>query len=201
MTATICDVDRRAVIEELRGAIAASGLPQYRFAEAIGTSAPRLSTYLSGATSPSAALLMKAGRLGRAFGAARAERVPTPLDASTSLRRAVTDGARPGEILRLVLEVRDRLRDTLTRRPHLVDVWDARVSTGDRRWDTLVAAIVEDECERHGRPVPPWTAAPALAEEWMPAPGRFDEDQVRHRTPAWLVRKNILIAEDALGTA
>ena len=66
--------DRATVAERMRAATAASGLSQAAFAERIGTSASRLSTYLSGKVTPSAALLVRAERVA-AVEAANAGRV------------------------------------------------------------------------------------------------------------------------------
>ncbi|MFB9819173.1 hypothetical protein [Arthrobacter ramosus] len=40
-------------------------------------------------------------------------------------------------------------------------------STGSKRWDTLLAAVVGRECDRLGIPRPPWTKPEPLAEEWV----------------------------------
>ncbi|MHB1166905.1 MAG: helix-turn-helix domain-containing protein, partial [Candidatus Nanopelagicales bacterium] len=68
--------DRAEVARRVRDAVATSGLTSARFAELIGTSASRLSTYASGAVTPSAALLV---RMERASGqSSRAERSSAP---------------------------------------------------------------------------------------------------------------------------
>lgn len=54
--------DREEVAVVLRDAVEASGLTQREFASRIGTSASRLSTYLSGQTTPSAAMFLRAIR-------------------------------------------------------------------------------------------------------------------------------------------
>ncbi|HXV04598.1 MAG TPA: helix-turn-helix transcriptional regulator [Solirubrobacterales bacterium] len=54
--------EREAVAAEVRELIAASGLSRADFASRIGTSAPRLSTYATGKTNPSAALLVRMRR-------------------------------------------------------------------------------------------------------------------------------------------
>lgn len=51
--------ERRAVAERVRALIAASGLDRAEFAERIGTSTSRLSTYATGRVVPSAALLLR----------------------------------------------------------------------------------------------------------------------------------------------
>lgn len=196
------DQDRQAVVDRLRAAIASSGLTQKEFAKAIGTSPSRLSAYLHGDTTPAATLLMRAQRIGASLSAARAESVPTPTDAATSLRRALAAGQRPSNVLRLAIETRDRLRDTLENRPHLADAWDAQPSTGDKHWDTLFAAIVEREFTNAHRAAPAWTSrCGPLDAEWFPARGRQGEEEIRSQTPLWLRSKNILLSELALSVA
>lgn len=43
--------------------------------------------------------------------------------------------------------------------------------TGDRRWDTLIAAAVAQACRRRGVPVPKWTRRTPLESWWFPADG------------------------------
>lgn len=50
---------RNEVAARLRNAVARSGLTNAEFAERIGTSASRLSTYLSGKVTPSAAMMLR----------------------------------------------------------------------------------------------------------------------------------------------
>jgi hypothetical protein len=54
--------DREAVAERVQDAVARSGLTKAQFAASVGTSASRLSTYLSGEVTPSAALLLRIER-------------------------------------------------------------------------------------------------------------------------------------------
>jgi DNA-binding transcriptional regulator YiaG len=55
--------ERAAVASEMRDLLAASGLTTAEFASRIGTSRSRLSTYLNGRVTPSAALLLRMRRL------------------------------------------------------------------------------------------------------------------------------------------
>jgi DNA-binding transcriptional regulator YiaG len=55
--------EREAVAAEIRAALAQSGLSRAKFAERIGTSASRLSTYASGRVVPSASLMIRIRRL------------------------------------------------------------------------------------------------------------------------------------------
>lgn len=54
--------ERETVAAEVRALVAGSGLTQAEFAGRIGTSASRLSTYLAGSVSPSAALMVRMRR-------------------------------------------------------------------------------------------------------------------------------------------
>ena len=54
--------DRAEVAAQVRAAVERSGLTNAQFAELVGTSASRLSTYLSGKVTPSAALLLRMER-------------------------------------------------------------------------------------------------------------------------------------------
>lgn len=55
--------ERDEVATRVRRAIARSGLDRTRFAEAIGTSVSRLSTYATGSVCPSAAMLVRIERV------------------------------------------------------------------------------------------------------------------------------------------
>jgi len=55
--------DRAAIAAQVRAAIARSGLTSAKFAELVGTSASRLSTYASGKVTPSAAMFCRTQRL------------------------------------------------------------------------------------------------------------------------------------------
>lgn len=57
------DADRMEAASRVRSCIEASGLTAARFAEEIGTSASRLSTYVTGRVTPSAALLVRMERV------------------------------------------------------------------------------------------------------------------------------------------
>jgi hypothetical protein len=56
------DADRAEVAARVRAAVERSGLTNTRFAQLVGTSASRLSTYLSGKVTPSAAMLLRMER-------------------------------------------------------------------------------------------------------------------------------------------
>lgn len=57
--------DRDEVASRVRAAVDRSGLTNSRFADLVGTSASRLSTYVSGKVTPSAAMLVRIERAGQ----------------------------------------------------------------------------------------------------------------------------------------
>jgi len=57
------NADRAEVASRVRDAVAMSGLTNTEFARLVGTSASRLSTYLSGKVTPSAAMLVRIERV------------------------------------------------------------------------------------------------------------------------------------------
>jgi predicted transcriptional regulator len=60
------DAEREQVAGEIRELVARSGLSKHEFALRLGTSRPRLSTYLSGKVTPSAALMIRIRRVAQA---------------------------------------------------------------------------------------------------------------------------------------
>ncbi len=63
------EADREEVAARVRDAVAASGLTKAEFARQIGTSGSRLSTYLTGQVTPSAAMLVRIERTAETVGA------------------------------------------------------------------------------------------------------------------------------------
>ena len=57
------DAEREQVAGEIRDLVARSGLSQHDFALRLGTSRPRLSTYMSGKVTPSASLILRMRRV------------------------------------------------------------------------------------------------------------------------------------------
>ena len=57
------NAEREQVADEIRDLVARSGLSRQDFALRLGTSRPRLSTYLSGRVTPSAALMLRMRRV------------------------------------------------------------------------------------------------------------------------------------------
>ena len=190
--------ERVEVAAALRGTLKQSGLTQADFARHLGTSATRLSTYLSGSTIPSAAIYLRALRLGAAFALVRQQGLMTPDDAAEAVNRALAEG--DGDFaLRMILQARDDLRAGGIEPDELRRVWERRARLIENvRFDILFRVIVAHEFGEH---VPAWAADAHLDDDWIvPDPFR-DADTIRALTPAWLARARIFIAERGLVTA
>lgn len=75
-------------------------------------------------------------------------------------------------------------------------------STGDRKWDVLLACAVERECRLRGLDPPGWTNVQGLEPWWFPA--LIDESLIPltiQRTPPELASKGVWLDETALEAA
>jgi hypothetical protein len=89
--------EREHVADEVRRLVHASGVSQRQFAEWIGTSAPRLSTYVSGAVTPSAALMLRIARASRLLQERDVRDAPSAgSEQSWGAARATADGDTTG---------------------------------------------------------------------------------------------------------
>jgi hypothetical protein len=193
--------DRAAVVAGLRRAVADSGLSQAGFARAIGTSASRFSTYLTGGTVPSASLYLRAIRLGRALKDAEQRSWLTPIVAIGGVREALADGDRSWA-LRLVLQCRDHLRRVLDTDRRLGAAWEADPGSTDfEEWDRLLAALIGHEFETRELSAPAWTGRTAAGDPRLFGSPFFTADEVRAATPSWLIERGIFIAARDLTTA
>jgi transcriptional regulator with XRE-family HTH domain len=199
------DVDTRAVVEALEQALADSGLTQSEFAAALETSASRFSTYRAGTTVPSAAFFLRALRVAASLKAAGSRGWMTPQSTSREISRALRKGDELWA-LKMTLQGRDHLRELLRRDDGAGQAWaTAPRSTGDARWDALLAALTEHEFEAAGRTPPHWADAKdkrlEAHVEWVLPSLLFDEAEVRAATPAWLAEHGVYAAERDLATA
>lgn len=198
----LADRDTAAVMALLREAVATSGLSQATFARALGTSAPRLSTYLTGDTRPSAQLLLRARRLGHALGAAAARGLMSAPVTAAAMREYFLAGEVEW-IWRMLLQGRDHLAAIVDERDQvLLDAWEAEPGTvGSAEWDALLAAVVAHELEAAGLEAPLWSLREPLADPWLPEHPFLSPDRVRAQSPDWLRRQNIYVPARDLVTA
>lgn len=201
MTATL-DVDTRAVTALLKDAAAASGLSHRALARALGTSASRFSTYLTGTTRPSAYFCLRAQRLARALGSAAAVGLMSAPATATAVGQELEAG-RVEWAWRMLLQGRDHLRTMLDDDDaEPLGSWEAApTSTGSIHFDTLLAALTAHEFETAGRAAPTWTNIEPLPEPWITDHPFLTSDRVIAKTPDWLRRLNIYVPARDLITA
>lgn len=196
------DVDTLAVMALLRDALATSGMSQAAFGRALGTSAPRFSTYLAGTTQPSGRFCMRAQRLANSLSAAAALGLMSAPVTAAALREQLRAGDHEWT-WRMLLQGRDHLRVILEKDdPQLWGSWEATPGpTGAPEFDALLAALTKHEFETAGRPEPAWTQRAPLTEPWVPAHPFLSHERVLAKTPEWLRELNIYIPERDLVTA
>lgn len=197
--------DNLAVVNGLRDALADSGLTQSEFAVALGTSASRFSAYLAGKTTPSAAFYLRALRIAASLKAARGQGWMTPQSAAREIRRALRQGDNLWA-LKMTLQGRDHLRELLHARGEAATAWTATPrTTGDRKWDALLAAVTEHEFDAADRVPPEWTETKdkrlGAQDHWVLPSLLLDEAGIRAATPDWLAEHGIYAAERDLVTA
>lgn len=136
-------------------------------ARAVGTSEPNVSAYERDVKKPNevtVARLRAAVAVG-AHSALHQRNLTTVPALAAGIRRGLRDEWSTADLLRLV-------RQSLAESAFVTtdDEWAvylARPSTtGDQRWDALVAGVADLMALRRSRPVPAWTAGTALRRPW-----------------------------------
>jgi transcriptional regulator with XRE-family HTH domain len=164
---------------ELRDRRTAAGLSLRQVARAAGTAETNVSSYERGTKTPSGRTLrrlLSAIEAGSSSPIYRMNLLTAPA-LSASLRKAIRDGWTTSDRLRLVREMRSNFRHVTT--PADVAAFLAEPSTtGDARWDALVAGNVENLAIKNDLPVPEWSRGHALPFFWfvgeMPAMHAYD---------------------------
>jgi transcriptional regulator with XRE-family HTH domain len=173
-----------------------SGLTQHELARRAGTSRTRLSAYERGRTAP------ELGTVERLARAAQVELGLVPkgtnlLRAQLEMVREAVGQDQASPAVRLVAEVVAWVRDGV------IDIDALRAEPdplGDRRWDALLAGVVELLCaERHHR-VPGWTASPwrVLDGPWFVSRLRTLWPEILVTTPAPLAARGVLLSARSL---
>jgi transcriptional regulator with XRE-family HTH domain len=122
--------------------------------------------------------------------------VTTP-EASAAIRYGLRHRWSDRELLRIVREHRSNAK--WMSRPIDQKVFFARPSTtGDRRWDVLIAGSVEDLTARGGTSLPAWTKGVRLHEEWFVADDPAFNDYLLAHSPESFRSRGVMIDPEAL---
>jgi transcriptional regulator with XRE-family HTH domain len=121
----------------------------------------------------------------------------TSPQASAAIRRGLRRGWTPRELLRIVREQRSNYK--WISRPIDQQVFLARpFTTGDRRWDALLAGATEELAARSSIPAPLWTEGIHLEEEWFVTDDPAFHQYLSARSPQAFRSRGIMIDPDAL---
>ena len=180
---------------DLRARRFAAGLTAKQVARAAGTSETNVAAYERGAKKPSAKI---AERLLAAVAAGKgspvhAHRLVTVPGAAAGIRAGIRDGWPTEDLLRIVRECINNsawLETPLDRA-----IFFARPSTtGDPRWDALLAGVVEHLFREAGREPPAWVVEVGPIEsEWyvVSIPGMYD--WTAENAPEPLARRKVML--------
>jgi transcriptional regulator with XRE-family HTH domain len=117
--------------------------------------------------------------------------------ASAAIRSGLRHGWTMRELLRVVRELRSNSK--WITRPIDQKVFLARPSTtGDRRWDALLAGATEELAARVSMPAPDWAEGVRLANEWFVAEDPAFNEYLLAHSPVPFRSRNVMIDPDAL---
>lgn len=187
--------------QALREARRRAGLTQSQLAELAATSQSAVAAYESGARQPTLPVL---SRMIRATGHVMRLRVETDprlfrlSDLAYRIRETEPDEARR---LRLVFEFLRGTQDD--GHPLMLLVAAEPETTGDPRFDALLAAVAEDLCVRAGLAPPGWVRAPSrfLDRAWWVSDLPSGRAQALVHAPASFRRRGVMLARHDLQAA
>ncbi|MBV9097389.1 MAG: helix-turn-helix transcriptional regulator [Frankiaceae bacterium] len=153
---------------ELRERRRKAGLTLRQVAAAAGTAETNVAAYERGVKTPSA---RTTARLLAVLGAGskspiHSQGLLTVPAAAAAIRSGLRTGATTAELLRIVREMRThaRLLSTAAERKAF---FTAPSTTGDPRWDAMLAGVVEDWALTHGMRPPAWSRGHSLPRFWF----------------------------------
>jgi transcriptional regulator with XRE-family HTH domain len=153
---------------ELRDRRRRAGSTLAAVARAAGTSETNLSAYERGAKRPNAATLRRLSAIidAGAGSTIHQNALLTVPAAAAALRHGIKAGWDTADLLRIVREMIAHAKFAVTPTDEAAFL-AAPSTTGDQRWDALLAGAVEDLALRDGRDVPEWTKGHALPTFWF----------------------------------
>lgn len=190
----ICDTLGEMDLYELRSERQASGLTMAAVARAAGTSTPNVSAYERGTKKPSDATLRRlSGAISiGADSPIHVNRLMTVPAAASAIRAGLRDGWSAGDLLRLVRELRSNSK--FIRDDSEWNVFYAQPSTtGDRRWDAMLAGVTEMDALRSGRDVPSWARGHSLPHLWFVGSNPGMHAYSLAHTPASLAFRGVVV--------
>jgi transcriptional regulator with XRE-family HTH domain len=179
---------------EIRERRRLSGLTALQVARAIGTRETNVAAYERGDKTPSPATLarlMPAIDLGPTS-AIFVNRLLTVPAAAAAIRKGVRAGWATRDLLRIVRESRANAKWVIDA-DELQVYLAAPSTTGDRRWDALLAGSTENLALQRRMSVPKWTRGHALPTLWFVGESRFFDAYALAHSPASLKIRGVMV--------
>lgn len=179
---------------ELRARRREAGLTLDLVARAAGTSATNVSAYERSTKRPNA---KTATRLLAAIDAGadspiHRQHLLTLPAAAALLRRGLAEGWSTADLVRVVRQMRTDLAVVHTEADRAAFLAEPS-TTGDRRWDLMLAGVVEDAALRADFAVPEWTRKGSLTSFWFVSPSPGLDAYVFARSPLSLQLRGVLV--------
>jgi transcriptional regulator with XRE-family HTH domain len=179
---------------EIRERRRAARLTAAQVAYTIGTSETNVAAYERGDKTPNAATLTRllaAVDLG-ARSPIFVNRLLTVPAAAAAIRKGLRAGWPTRDLLRIVRETRANAR-WAARGPELAVFLATPSTTGDQRWDALLAGSTEDLALRTTIAPPKWTRGHALPTFWFVGENRFFDAYAFAHSPASLKVRGVML--------
>lgn len=137
-------------------------------ARATGTSESNVSAYERGAKVPNAATeeRLRAACRVSVQSPIHSRSLLTAAAAAAAIRKGLRDAWATADLLRIVREMRSHFA-SIHSETEVALFFAAPSTTGDQRWDAMLAATIEDLALQYGRDVPVWTRGRALDTFWF----------------------------------
>lgn len=176
-----------------------AGLTAAQVARVTGTSESNITAHERGDKIPGERTLQRvvdAIDMGSAS-AVFVHRLMTVPEASSAIRFGLRNGWTLREFLRIVREHRSNAK--WVSRPEDRKVFFARpATTGDMRWDAMLAGSTEDLALRSAVPPPEWTTMVRLKSSWFVAQNPAFNEYLRMHSSAPFNSRGVMVDPDAL---
>lgn len=184
---------------DLRSSRLASGLSTAALARAAGTSASNVAAYERGVKNPEPLTLARLYAL-IAVGSNSpifVHNLLTVPAASAVLRSGLRHGWGSADLLRVVRECLSNAKWAVSQADHAAFMF-APSTTGDRRWDALLAGAIEHHCLKAGVDVPAWTRGKTAGGFWFVGSNKNLHAYALANSPTPLRVRGVLLDPDDL---
>jgi len=172
----------------------ASGLTAKQVARATGTSETNVAAYERGDKVPNGTTRsrMEAATSAGAASPVFVHNLLTVPSAAAAIRKGLRQGWRTSDLLRVIRESRSNAK-WVEDRKDLAVFFSPPSTTGDRRWDALIAGSTEDLSFKYERSAPEWTVGHVLQTFWFVGSNRAYDAYALAHSPASLKIRGVMM--------